>query len=98
MDFAHLSRLLWRERDLLDTLLLLFNSHHEPLPFRLPKARDGQAWDLLFDTSHEDESKAHDTTLAAYALQPRSMVDFRTVTVTRRGAAAKSGTVAPVTR
>jgi glycogen operon protein len=79
-----------------DTLLLLFNSHHEPLPFRLPKPREGQAWDLLFDTSHEDEPKVPETAVSPYALQPRSMVVFRTVT--RRGAAAKSGTVAPVTR
>ncbi len=66
-----------------DTLLLMFNSHHEPIPFQLPKPREGQAWDLLFDTSHEDDSP-HDTTASNYELSPRSMVVFRTVNVGRR--------------
>ncbi|MFP5504108.1 MAG: glycogen debranching enzyme GlgX, partial [Candidatus Sericytochromatia bacterium] len=33
-----------------DTLLLLINAHHEPLPFTLPPARPGSAWEVLVDT------------------------------------------------
>jgi glycogen operon protein len=34
-----------------DTLLLLFNAHHETVPFRLPASRPGLRWVRLVDTS-----------------------------------------------
>ncbi len=64
-----------------DTLLLLFNAHHEPIPFRLPTHNEGQAWDLLFDTSESAEPNVHDTDVWIYQLQPRSMVVLRTIRV-----------------
>jgi isoamylase len=33
-----------------DTLLILFNAHHEPLPFTLPKQGAKIEWELLIDT------------------------------------------------
>jgi isoamylase len=33
-----------------DTLLLLLNAHHEPMPFTLPAHRRGVKWELLLDT------------------------------------------------
>ncbi len=68
-----------RGRPLLgDTLLLLFNSHHEPIPFRLPEHKEEHVWDLLFDTSHADEPNMYDTSVRVYNLQPRSMSVLRT--------------------
>jgi glycogen operon protein len=37
-----------------DNFLLLFNAHHEPLPFRLPGAESERVWQLLFDTASSD--------------------------------------------
>ncbi len=34
-----------------DHLLVLFNSHHESVDFRLPAPPDGALWELLFDTA-----------------------------------------------
>jgi len=33
-----------------DTLLMLFNSHYEPVPFVLPELKPKQQWQLLLDT------------------------------------------------
>jgi isoamylase len=33
-----------------ETLLILFNAHHEPLPFTLPQQRRQTEWELLLDT------------------------------------------------
>lgn len=34
-----------------DTVLLLLNAHHEAIPFTLPVAREGQAWERCLDTA-----------------------------------------------
>ena len=39
-----------------DTLLLLFNAHHEPLPFVLPAHQRGVRWEPLLDTAEVEES------------------------------------------
>jgi isoamylase len=60
-----------------DTLLLLLNAHHEPVPFRLPPHRPGQRWQLILDTT---ETKTRPRTLAgeeAYPLGSRSMAVLR---------------------
>jgi isoamylase len=36
-------------------LLLLFNAHHEPLPFVLPAHQRGVRWEILLDTSDAEE-------------------------------------------
>jgi len=35
------------------TLLMLLNSHHEPVPFTLPPCNGIRAWRLLIDTAFE---------------------------------------------
>jgi glycogen operon protein len=37
-----------------DSLLLLFNGHHEPLPFTLPGPDFGEAWEVVVDTTDWD--------------------------------------------
>ena len=37
-----------------DTLLILLNAHHEPLPFTLPAHRPGVKWEALLDTRTAD--------------------------------------------
>jgi isoamylase len=37
-----------------DTLLILLNAHHEPLPFILPAHRRGVRWELMLDTRTRD--------------------------------------------
>ncbi|HEY3110346.1 MAG TPA: glycogen debranching enzyme GlgX, partial [Chloroflexota bacterium] len=37
-----------------DVLLILLNGYHEPLPFTLPPARDGEIWELVIDTSRPE--------------------------------------------
>ncbi len=39
------------ERVVDDTLLLLFNAHHEAIPFALPAGPPGTGWDTLLDTA-----------------------------------------------
>jgi glycogen operon protein len=36
-----------------DSFLLLFNAHHEPLPFRMPAAAFGERWRVVVDSSTE---------------------------------------------
>ena len=61
-----------------DTLLVLFNAHHEPIEFTLPSARDEHRWERLVDTA--DDGKAADEWSPGdrYPLQARSLVVLRT--------------------
>jgi isoamylase len=57
------------------TFVVLFNAHHDPVPFRLPESRAGQ-WLALLDTARED-GLVPDGTFAAgsvYPLEGRSLV------------------------
>ncbi len=59
-----------------DTVMLLFNAHHEEVPFVLPPHR-GSQWTLRIDTSHEDQHQARRSEWSAgetYYLSGRSMV------------------------
>ena len=62
-----------------DTLLLLFNSHHEGQPFHMPKHKPGQVWELLFNTTDPLEAGDRYTGGEVYHLRPRSMAVLRTV-------------------
>jgi glycogen operon protein len=42
-----------------DTLLILLNAHHEPLPFTLPAHRPGVKWELLLDTRTPEGRRLH---------------------------------------
>jgi isoamylase len=63
-----------------DDLLVLFSSHHEPIPFTLPRASDRTGWELVVDTRIEDVGRP----LAfaggeLYELAPRSLAFLRQV-------------------
>ena len=42
-----------------DTLLILLNAHHEPLPFTLPAHRPGVKWELVLDTRTAEGRRLH---------------------------------------
>ena len=60
-----------------DTLLFLFNSHNEPIPFRLPKHEPNEVWEAVIDTSIDDSLvaplKHRYTSTEQYPLQDRSL-------------------------
>lgn len=64
-----------------DTLLLLMNAHHEPLPFVLPTLSAGHLWERLFDTSTFDVDNELRDEGYQYPLKERSMALLRTTTV-----------------
>ncbi len=61
-----------------DTLLILMNSHHEPVPFRLPHPRRKGSWERLVDTAAErfNAPKAGKEG-EDYTLEGRSLSVFR---------------------
>ena len=56
-----------------DDLLLLVNSHSEPIDFSLPFPKDDRAWQLQLDTARDDATEEHPggekTSLAAASLK-----------------------------
>lgn len=62
-----------------DTLLMLMNAHHEPIPFTLPVASADHRWEMLFDTAPGQSPDGPLKPREEYLLQPRSMAVFRTV-------------------
>ena len=61
-----------------DTLLLLLNAHHEPIPFTLPRHNVGQQWEQLFDTAQSTAGGGTFPELSPYPLHGRSVAVFRT--------------------
>ncbi len=62
-----------------DTLLILLNAHHEPLPFLLPAHRRGVRWELVLDR-RAASLRGHPVLIRggrAYDLEARSMAVFR---------------------
>ncbi len=58
-----------------DVLLLLLNAYHEPIPFTLPGAEDGPAWEAMIDTAQPDDAELPGTAPGGvYELQGRSLV------------------------
>ncbi|MEO8410265.1 MAG: hypothetical protein ABI478_06810, partial [Propionivibrio sp.] len=58
-----------------DSFLLLFNSHHEPIPFRLPGLSESRAWLSVLDT-HLDDGLQVDGCFSggdSYSLEARSL-------------------------
>ena len=58
-----------------DTLLILLNAHHEPLPFTLPAHRPGVKWELALDTRTPDGRRLHRPMRGGevYSLEGRSL-------------------------
>jgi glycogen operon protein len=67
-----------RQRGKEATMLLVLNSHHEPIEFTLPSCPGGNEWSLLIDTNlsvdHEEESFPVGR---AYMVTARSLLLFR---------------------
>jgi glycogen operon protein len=62
-----------------DTMLLLLNAHHEPIPFALPATREEHHWEVILDTAVSQNQTAMATPAPAkYPLQERSLVVLRT--------------------
>jgi glycogen operon protein len=61
-----------------DTILLLFNAHHEELPFTLPSTRPDHLWERLIDTSDDDGAGVEFRGNSAYPLKDRSLAVLRT--------------------
>ena len=60
-----------------DTFLILFNAHHEPLPFKLPETRKKQ-WQVILDTREGMVRRPRRMSKgAAYNLEGRSLAMFR---------------------
>ena len=59
-----------------DTLLLLLNAHHEPIPFTLPQHTQGW-WDLVLGTAHGTADDLVHSVGQAYELAERSLAVFR---------------------
>jgi glycogen operon protein len=60
-----------------DTLLFLFNAHHEPVPFTLPEALEGQQWERLTDTADPEAEPRPMELGTRYKLEGRSLAVFR---------------------
>jgi glycogen operon protein len=63
-----------------DTLLMLFNAHHEPIKFQLPAIASGEKWIYVLDTVEGKPSAPKKLTSNSYDIQGRSMVLLRTPT------------------
>jgi glycogen operon protein len=67
------------ERIVGDTLLLLLNAHHEPIPFTLPPQLPDQCWELMVDTANMNAEPARFEGGQQYRLQGRSLVLLRAI-------------------
>ena len=61
-----------------DTLLLLLNAHHEPLPFILPSTNPDHRWERLLDTGPENADALSLGGGESYPLEERSLAILRT--------------------
>src|SRR5262249_276222 len=66
------------ERIVGDTLLLLFNAHHEAIPFTLPAHKQRQHWEVLRDTPAMPKTPLFHRGGDQVVLGGRSMVVLRT--------------------
>src|SRR5262245_30674776 len=64
-----------------DTLLVLLNAHHEPIPFTFPATRVDHRWERLYDTAEDVSPPAVHAAGESYPLRDRSVALFRTVSV-----------------
>ena len=61
-----------------DTLLLLLNAHHEPIPFRLPATKPEHHWERASDTAEPSGETVQFPTDAVYSVPARSLCVLRT--------------------
>ena len=58
------------------TMLLILNSWHEVVPFKLPEAADGIGWRLLIDTAFSEDDKVNYKFGEPYEVAGRSLLLF----------------------
>jgi glycogen operon protein len=73
-----------------ETLLLLLNAHHEPIPFALPASKLEHHWERLLDTVEGPPEAKPLVAGEKYALAGRSLVVMRTVHLAETGQGATS--------
>jgi isoamylase len=67
-----------RQRGKEATMLLILNSHQEPVEFTMPSCAGGKAWSLLIDTNLSDEREEETFAFGqAYMVTQRSLLLFR---------------------
>jgi glycogen operon protein len=62
-----------------DTLLVLLNAHHEPIPFALPPTNPNHHWERLYATAEDPAPPTAHGAGESYPLRDRSVALFRTV-------------------
>jgi len=60
-----------------ETILMLLNAHHEPVPFALPAHPAERHWELLLDTADTDAEASFHEGREPYSLQGRAVAVFR---------------------
>jgi glycogen operon protein len=60
-----------------DSFAVLFNAHHEAVPFRLGARQRALTWSCLLDTAGRPPEPATFTHMSIYPLQPRSLAVLR---------------------
>jgi glycogen operon protein len=66
-------------RDRPNTVMLLFNAHHEPIEFKLPSIPAANRWELLLDTAEALTTRRLYRTGQRVQVRPRSLVVLRLV-------------------
>jgi len=61
-----------------NTLLFLFNAHHEPISFKIPQAMPDQQWDRILDTYESESPPLLVNNAVPYELRGRSLVFLKT--------------------
>src|SRR5262249_24099347 len=64
-----------------DTILLLLNAHHKPIPFKLPTTKVEHKWQTLCDTANRKAVPPIFRGGQQYALEGRSMAVLRAATI-----------------
>ncbi len=60
-----------------ETLILLLNAHHEPIPFTLPEHQPERHWERLLDTAEPNAEATYLEGGESFPLEGRSVVVFR---------------------
>jgi isoamylase len=60
-----------------ETILVLLNAHHEPIPFTLPEHQPERHWERLIDTARPDAEASFHEGEQTYDLEGRSLVVLR---------------------
>jgi hypothetical protein len=78
-----------------DTFLMLFNPHHEPIQFYMPKPHGGTCWELCFDTRDLHQTVARNFSQGTlYKLMDRSFALFKETPCSGSGAAVPQADLA----